>query len=110
MLQLKSLSATVKDPSCHNEDGRAFVQQPRPSAAKETSAQSFSDVQLFLTPWTVVHHTPQSVGLSRQEYWSGLPCPSLGDLPDSDTAGEFFTAKPLRKPRQMNKINIFQNA
>ena len=34
-------------------------------------------------PWTVAHQAPQSVGFSRQEYWSGLPFPSLGDVPDS---------------------------
>ena len=41
----------------------------------------FSHVQLFATPWTVAHQTPLSMGFSRQEYWSGLPCPSLEDLP-----------------------------
>ena len=35
-----------------------------------------------LCPWTVACQAPLSMGLSRQEYWSGLPCPSLGDLPD----------------------------
>ena len=34
------------------------------------------------TPWTVACHTPLSMGFSRQEYWSGLPCPPRGDLPD----------------------------
>ena len=34
------------------------------------------------TPWTVVCKAPQSMGFSRQEYWSGLPFPSPGDLPD----------------------------
>ena len=34
------------------------------------------------TPWTVARQTPLSMGLSRQEYWSGLPFPSPGDLPD----------------------------
>ena len=34
------------------------------------------------TPWTVAHQAPLSMGFSRQEYWNGLPCPSLGDLPD----------------------------
>ena len=33
-------------------------------------------------PWTVAHQAPLSMGFSRQEYWSGLPCPSPGDLPD----------------------------
>ena len=36
-----------------------------------------------VTPWTVAHQTPLSLGFSRQEYWSRLPFPSLGDLPDS---------------------------
>ena len=35
-----------------------------------------------MTPWTVAHQAPQSIGFSRQEYWSGLPFPSPGDLPD----------------------------
>ena len=42
----------------------------------------FSPVQLFATPWTAVHQAPLSMESSRQEYWSGLPCPSPGDLPD----------------------------
>ena len=41
-----------------------------------------SCVQLFVIPWTVACQTPQSMGFSRQEYWSGLPFPSPGDLPD----------------------------
>ena len=43
----------------------------------------FSHVRLFVTPWTVAHQAPLSMGFSRQEYWSGLPLPSPGDLPDS---------------------------
>ena len=43
---------------------------------------SLSHVRLFVTPWTVAHQTPLSVGFSRQEYWSGLPFPSPGDLLD----------------------------
>ena len=42
-----------------------------------------SPVQLFATPWTVAYQVPPSMGFSRQEYWSGLPFPSVGDLPDS---------------------------
>ena len=41
-----------------------------------------SHVQLFATPWTVAHQAPQSMEFSRQEYWSGVPFPSPGDLPD----------------------------
>ena len=61
----------------------------------------FSRVWLFVTPWTVAHQAPLSMRFSRQEYWSGLPFPSPGDLPDpgiepasltSPTlAGRFFT-------------------
>ena len=44
---------------------------------------SFSVVSnSFATPWTVAHWAPLSIGISRQEYWSGLPFPSLGDLLD----------------------------
>ena len=41
-----------------------------------------SCVQLFATPWTAAHQAPPSMGFSRQEYWSGLPFPSPGDLPN----------------------------
>ena len=44
-------------------------------------AQSLSHVLLFATPGTAAHQTPLSVGFSRQEYWSGLPCPPPGNLP-----------------------------
>ena len=44
--------------------------------------KSLSHVQLFATPWTIAHQAPPSMGFSRQEYWSGLPFPSPGDLPD----------------------------
>ena len=41
----------------------------------------FSHVRHCETPWTIAHQAPLSVGFSRQEYWSGLPCPSPGNLP-----------------------------
>ena len=44
--------------------------------------KSFSRVQLFVTPWTVAYQAPPSVGFAKQEYWSGLPLPSPGDLPN----------------------------
>ena len=44
--------------------------------------KSLSHVQLFVTPCTVAYQLPPSLGFSRQEYWSGLPFPSPGDLPD----------------------------
>ena len=42
----------------------------------------FSCIQLFAPPWTVAHQALLSMGFSRQEYWSGLPFPSPGGLPD----------------------------
>ena len=42
----------------------------------------FSYVQLFVTLWTIALQAPLSMRLSRQGYWSGLPCPPPGDLPD----------------------------
>ena len=63
------------------------------------SLSRFSCVWLFATPWTVAHRLPLSMGFSRQEYWSGLPCPPPGDLPNPGIkslvspvlAGVFFT-------------------
>ena len=43
--------------------------------------KSLSHVQLFVTPWTVVHQASPSIEVSRHEYWSGLPFPSPEDLP-----------------------------
>ena len=54
----------------------------------------------FATPWTVARQAPLSMGFPRQEYWSGFPCPSLGDLHDPGIkpefpalAGRFFTTE-----------------
>ena len=44
--------------------------------------KSLSRVQLFVTPWTVAYQALPYMGFSRQEYWSGVPFPSPGDLPN----------------------------
>ena len=49
---------------------------------KWKKVKSLSRVWLFVTPWTVAHQAPPSMEFSRQEYWSGLPFPSPGDLPN----------------------------
>ena len=64
-----------------------------------------SRVQFFVTPRTLAHLAPLSMGFSRQEYWSGLPFPPSGDLPDPGTipvspmspalAGRLFITEPL---------------
>ena len=51
-------------------------------------AQSLSCVRLFVTPWTVAHQAPLSVGFPRQEYWNVLLFPSSGDLPNPGTEPE----------------------
>ena len=51
-------------------------------AGKTVSVKSVSLVQLFATPWIVAYQALPSMGFSRQEYWSGLPFPSPGDLPN----------------------------
>ena len=64
----------------------------------------FSHVRLFAISWTVVYQASLSKGFSRQAYWSGLPFPSPGDLPDPGIepkspalAGGFFTTEPSGK-------------
>ena len=69
-------------------------------------------VWLFVTPWTVTHQAPLSMGFPRQEYWSGLTFPSPGDLHDPGIrpefptlAGRFFTAESPERP----KDNLLDN-
>ena len=64
----------------------------------------FSHVQLFVTLQTVACQAPLSMGLSRQEFWSGLPCPPPRDLPDSGIkptspamAGRFFIQYKIKR-------------
>ena len=49
---------------------------------KKEKVKLLSHVWLFVTPWAVAYQAFLSMGFSRQEYWSGLPFPSPGDLPD----------------------------
>ena len=65
----------------------------------------FSCVRLCVTPWTVAHQAPLSLGSSRQEHWSGSPRPPPGDRPDPGIqstspafAARFFTAEPPGRP------------
>ena len=68
-------------------------------------AKPLQHVRLFATLWTVAFQALVTVGFSRQEYWSGLPCPPPVDLPDPGIeltslmspalAGRFFTTRAL---------------
>ena len=55
----------------------------------------FSHVQFSATLWTVARQAPLFMGFSRQEYWSGLLCPSPGDLPDPGIKPESLTSPAL---------------
>ena len=61
----------------------------------------FSHAQLFATPRTVACKAPLSMGFSRQEYWSGLPCPPIGDLPDP----AMEPTSPVAAALQMNSLS-----
>ena len=54
-------------PGCHHQGIK--------EAGKKKKNQLLSDVWLFATPWTIAFQAPLSMGLTRQEYWSGQPCP-----------------------------------
>ena len=67
--------------------------------------KSLSRVQLFVIPWVVAYQAPLSMGFSRQGYWSGLPFPSPGDLPDPGIEpgspvlqADALPSEPLGKP------------
>ena len=68
-----------------------------------------------MTPWTVAYQTPPSMGFSRQKYWSGLPFPSPGDLPDpgieprsptlqADTLTSEPPGKPLKAKNNLTSL------
>ena len=66
---------------------------------------SLSCVRFFATPWTVAYQAPLSMGFSRQEYWSGMPFPSPGGLPDPgieprspELEADTLTSEPPGKP------------
>ena len=70
----------------------------------------FSNVRLFGTPWAVVHQAPLSMGFSRQEYWSVLPCPPPGDLRNPGIEPRFYAlqadsllSEPQGKPSTEKK-------
>ena len=75
---------------------------------------ALSHIRLSAATWTVAHQAPLSMGLSRQGYWSGLPCPSPRDLPEPGVeppclsslalSGRFFTTSATSVEFSMNSI------
>ena len=81
---------------------------------KVKEVKSLSRVRLFATPWTVACQASTSMGFSRQEYWSGLPFPSPGDLPNPGIEprspaleADVLTSEPPGKPF---KLKGFHNS
>ena len=68
--------------SCVCKRGIYFRALVHKFVERKVKVKSLSRVRLFVTPWTVAYHASPSMGFSRQEYWSGLPFPSPGDLPN----------------------------
>ena len=75
----------------------------------ESCAKSLQSCLLFETLWTIARQAPLTMGFSRQEYWSRLPCPPPRDLPNSSIkpispkslalAGRFFTTSTTQSPK-----------
>ena len=79
---------------------------PRTGLKVKVKVKLLSRVRLFVIPWTVAYQAPPAMGFSRQEYRSGLPFPSPGDLPDQGIEPESpalqadaLPSEPLGKPR-----------
>ena len=82
-----------------------------PFLKESESVSHFSHFWLFATAWTVAHQASLSMGFSRQEYWSGLPFPSPGDLPDPGMESESpalqvdsLPSEPLGKPKNTGGV------
>ena len=81
----------------------------------KVKVKSLSRVRLFVTPWTVAHQAPPSTRFSSQAYWSGLPFPSPGDLPDPGInprspalQADTLTSEPPGKPMGTQIITIYR--
>ena len=78
---------------------RSIVNQA--ALSMKVKVKSLTRVRLFETPWTVAYQASPSTGFSRKEYWSGLPFPSPGDLPNTgiepgspSLEGDALTSEP----------------
>ena len=74
-------------------------------------ALSLSCLDYFATPWAVAHQAPLSMGFPRQEYWTGLPCPSPEDLPNPgikprspELQVDSLPSEPPQKPIRWTEI------
>ena len=75
-------ATTPESQRTHRSEDPAQPKRKHSINRKRKKVKSLSCVRLLVTPWTVAYQAPPSMGFSRQEYWSGLPFPSPGALPD----------------------------
>jgi len=118
-LQSGNLS-TSRSEYCQHHLGiqgpRAFITHMCPHTCFACMLSCFSHARLFVTLWTIALQAPLSMGFSRQEYWSGLLCPSPGDLPNSGIkrasfmspalAGKFFTTSTTPECTHTHTQNV----
>ena len=92
-----------KASACNARELGSIPGSGRPPGEGNDNSLQDSSTLAWKTPWTIAHQAPQSMEFFRQEYWSGLPFPSSGDLLDPGMeptspalAGGFLTTKPCR--------------
>ena len=85
-----------------------FQKKERKRERERKKEKLLSRVQLFATPWTVAHQAPLSMEFSRQEYWSGLPFPFPGHIPNPGIEPRFpalqadsLASEPPGKPQKL---------
>ena len=99
----QNIFVTPETPSVLIQQSVHFPRSPQPLAntrlfwicVRACMLSRFSCVRLFATLWTVVCQAPPSMEVSGQEYWSGLPCPPPGDLPESGIKSESLMSPAL---------------
>ena len=86
ILSNKSYQAKSQSTGCNKkrplQPVKVLPKKKNSSNHERKKVKPLSHVQLFATPWTAAYQAPPSMGFSRREYWSGVPLPSPGDLPD----------------------------
>ena len=109
---------TTEECYAEKEYNQIFFLSEQTSFLEQFCAKPLQSWPTLCDPWTVAHQGPLSLGLPRQEYWSGLPWPSPGRLPHpgikpashaSVLASGFFTTSTTWEPNQTKVIKSNQN-
>ena len=106
LFQNQTISGKYLDPVSAGKRERLLVLKSHQLLKVKVKVKLLSRVWLFATQWMVAHQASPSMGFSRQEYWSGLPVPSPGDLPDPGIEprspalqADTLTSEPPGKPK-----------